>query len=136
MSKIKEFIKTHKKMSIITCVVVVLLIVAIVVSFVIIGHNDRKDKDSDKKTSFKDWDNLIADLEEEPISDLDEKYKENSDSTDKSYKISINKTQNYIVIYEKDKNNKYTKAVKSMICSTGLIHLSVHLRHLINTLGK
>lgn len=106
-------------MSIITCVVVVLLIVAIVVSFVIIGHNDRKDKDSDKKTSFKDWDNLIADLEEEPISDLDEKYKENSDSTDKSYKISINKTQNYIVIYEKDKNNKYTKAVKSMICSTG-----------------
>lgn len=119
MSKIKEFIKTHKKMSIITCVVVVLLIAAIVVSLVLIGHNDRKDKDSDKKTSFKDWDNLIADLEEEPISDLDEKYKENSDSTDKSYKISINKTQNYIVIYEKDKNNKYTKAVKSMICSTG-----------------
>ena len=119
MSKIKEFIKTHRKMSIITCVVVVLLIAAIVVCLVLIVHNDRKDKDSDKKTSFKDWDNLIADLEEEPISDLDEKYKENSDSTDKSYKISINKTQNYIVIYEKDKNNKYTKAVKSMICSTG-----------------
>ena len=45
MSNIKEFIKTHKKMSIITCVVVVLLIAAIVVSLVIIGHNDRKDKD-------------------------------------------------------------------------------------------
>ena len=42
MSKIKEFIKTHKKMSIITCVVVVLLIAAIVVSLVLIGHNDRK----------------------------------------------------------------------------------------------
>lgn len=35
------------------------------------------------------------------------------------YYIKVNKQQNVVTIYKKDKNGKYTKPVKAMTCSTG-----------------
>ena len=35
------------------------------------------------------------------------------------YKISVNKQMNTVTIYKAGKNGKYTKAVKSMVCSAG-----------------
>ena len=36
------------------------------------------------------------------------------------YKLFVNKAQNIVVVYGKDDNGKYTKPIKSMICSVGL----------------
>lgn len=119
MAGLKKFICGHKKMSVAICIFIVIAVVASTAGIIISKHNSREAKEKEQETSFKDWDNLIADLEEEPVSELDESYKDVSSDKDKQYKISVNKTQNYITIYEKDKHDKYTKAVKNMLCSVG-----------------
>lgn len=43
-----------------------------------------------------------------------------SAKTGSPYYIKVNKQQNCVTVYEKDKNGKYTKPVKAMTCSTGV----------------
>ncbi|MFV0342840.1 MAG: L,D-transpeptidase family protein [Anaerocolumna sp.] len=43
-----------------------------------------------------------------------------SAKTEIPYYIKVNKQQNCVTIYEKDKNGKYTVPVKSMVCSVGV----------------
>lgn len=119
MAKLKEFIFTHKKTSIGISAAVLLSIFLVCFAMFFMENDSSKDKKNEDEVSFKDWDNLIADLEEEPVSELDEVYKDPSSDKEKKYKISINKTQNYITILGKDRENKYTKVIKYMVCSAG-----------------
>lgn len=113
---LKKYIATHKKASIITgvCILVILLAIVTGVTLHILNNEDRE-----VDTEVGDWDNLIANLEDEPISEYDEVYKDAEESKDKPYLIKINKTQNLVTIYQKDKAGEYTVPLKSMICSVG-----------------
>jgi len=120
MGKMKEFILSHKKMSIvigIVCLIIILAVIGVIIFFNASGSS--KEDTTPDNTSFNDWDNLIADLEEEPVSELDEVYKDPDSVKGTPYKIAINKTKNVITIYEKDKGDKYTKEIKKIICSVG-----------------
>lgn len=118
MAKLKRFVLQHKKGSIVAGIAALLVIAAVIVAVVLL-RGGKENEDGEKKTSFKDWDHLIADLEEEPVSDLDEPYKDSAEIKGKNYKLSINKTNNYVIVYEKDSKGEYSKVVRTMLCSTG-----------------
>lgn len=119
MAKFKEFIKVHKKLSIGICVGIIVLIIGIVAGVFFLNKSKTGDNSETKDVSAGDWDNLMADLENEPVSEFDEVYKDSSDMKTGVYKIAVNKTRNYITVYGKDKDGKYTKIVKEMVCSAG-----------------
>ncbi len=112
----------HKKRNLIIAGCCGAVVVVLIVAFVFLFGRDKEDntpKETVKKNSLENWDNRIADLENEPVSDLDEVYVDKNTSSDKPYLIQINKSQNCVIIYEKDRNGKYTKPYKAMICSVG-----------------
>lgn len=119
MPKIKEFILSHKK--ILLAVIIILIAVISVVCVAVISSGKQKSGSENKSEvkTFKDWDNLIADLEAEPVSELDEKYEDDKSLSGTPYKLVVNKTKNLITVYEKDKDSNYTKEVKKIICSVG-----------------
>lgn len=119
MGKIKQFFLSHRKMTIIVGIICAVIIIVVVGSVIFAKNSNKDNNKTDDNASFNDWDNLIADLEEEPVSEFDEVYKEPATDGTLPYKISINKTKNVIIIYEKDKEGKYTKEFKKMICSAG-----------------
>lgn len=119
MSKIKEFILSHKKISIGAAIVIVLIIAAICIGLALSHRGGKSEKSGEEASSFKNWDDLIADLEEEPVSEFDEVFNDPDSLTGTPYKLMVNKTSNVIIVYEKDKSGKYTKEAKKIICSVG-----------------
>lgn len=112
----------HKKRNIIIAgCVAVFVIVLVVVLIVLSGGRDKKktEKDTMEQTVTENWDNRIADLENEPVSDSDVVYKDKTKSEDKPYLIQINKSQNCVIVYKKGEDGKYSKPLKAMICSVG-----------------
>lgn len=113
--------KKHKNLWIV-CIVAAVLLVAMLVTLCILlnrdnGSSGNGSQHADMQNS--NWDDRIADLENEPISDMDVVYKDKTASSGKPYLIQVNKTQNCIIIYKKAKNGKYTEPEKAMICSVG-----------------
>lgn len=109
-----------KKLIIGGCVAATVLILVIVLA-IVLGKDDKTDVGGDTQQSgtVDDWDNRIADLENEPVSDLDVVYKDKKENAEKKYLIQVNKSQNCIIIYKKGSDGKYTKPYKAMICSVG-----------------
>lgn len=112
----------NKKRNIIIASCCALLAIVLVVVLVVVLNKDddtKPTKETVEGNSLENWDDRIADLENEPISDMDVVYKDVAESDVKPYLIQINKSQNCITIYKRDENGKYTKPYKSMICSVG-----------------
>lgn len=113
--------KKKKAIIIGSCIAVVVIVLIVLLVFVF-GKDKNKQVNSNptvEEDVLTNWDNRIVDLENEPVSDMDVVYKEKNSSTDKPYVIQVNKSQNCIIIYKKDKNGKYTEPYKAMICSVG-----------------
>ncbi len=108
---------SRKKITVFSIVSVILLATV----FVVILTSGKKDSSGSKKKEepIQNWDDRIADLENEPVSDMDVVYKEKKNVNGKPYLIQINKTQNCIIIYKKGSNDKYNEPVRAMICSVG-----------------
>lgn len=110
--------KNNKKMIAVFSIVCVVVLTTV---FVILMPKGEKDSSGskEKEDTVKNWDDRIADLENEPVSDMDVVYKEQKNVGGKPYLIQVNKTQNCIIIYKKGSNDKYSEPVKAMICSVG-----------------
>lgn len=116
-----EFKKKRRNLWVPGISAAVLLIALIVILCIVTG---RKGKGADGDSELTDkpsqsWDDRIADLENEPVSDMDVVYKDKNASDKKPYLIQVNKTQNCIIVYKQAKNGKYTEPEKAMICSVG-----------------
>lgn len=94
---------------------------AVIVGWLLLkGGSDKKEKkDGTQANTMLDLDNRIADLENEPVSDMDVIYKDKNSTSGKPYLIQVNKTQNCIIVYKKGTNGKYSEPERAMICSVG-----------------
>lgn len=98
----------------------VLLVALIITLCIVLGRDDGNTGDGTQHADVQgDWENRIADLENEPVSEMDVVYKDKNASSARPYLIQVNKTQNCIIVYKLAKNGKYTEAEKAMICSVG-----------------
>lgn len=114
--------KSGKVWMIITAVSVVVLAAVALSVWLLWGRADKKESDgnvAENTDALKDWDNRIADLENEPVSDMDVVYKDKNTVSNKPYLIQVNKSQNCIIIYKKGASGKYTEPERAMICSVG-----------------
>lgn len=112
--------KKHKNLWIICIVAAVLLVALIITLCIVLGRDDGNTGDGTQHADVQgDWENRIADLENEPVSEMDVVYKDKNASSARPYLIQVNKTQNCIIVYKQAKNGKYTEAEKAMICSVG-----------------
>lgn len=111
----------NKKKLWIGLAIVFVLIIAVVLTTVFIfgGKKKEKSEGNEEKVQQFDWSDRFADLENEPVSDMDVVYKDKETSSEKPYLIQVNKSQNIITIYKKDSKGKYTDPFKAMICSVG-----------------
>lgn len=120
VKKIQAYIRTHKKNSIIIGICVLVIILAAIAAIVLFAFKKNESRQSQGNAlNSENWENLITDLENEPVSENDVVYKDESSSKEKPYLIKVNKTQNYVIIYQKDKSGEYTVPLKAMICSVG-----------------
>ena len=120
VKKIQAYIRTHKRNSVIIGICVLVILLAAVTAIVV--HTVKKNESRQSQgnaLSSENWENLITDLENEPVSENDTVYKEDKPSKDKPYLIKVNKTQNSVIVYQKDKTGEYTVPLKAMICSVG-----------------
>lgn len=107
------------KIALIILAVVLVLAVTAALIFAFTRKKEQKGGEKENDSGIKNWDNRIADLENEPISEMDVVYKDSKKTSDKPYAIQVNKSQNSIVIYKKDQNGKYTTPYRAMVCSVG-----------------
>lgn len=117
MKKMKNFICSHKGMS--AMILVIFFVLLGSVFFVIFSKKSHNKGVDNSEASLQDWEERIADLEEEPASEFDELYKDPDSLKGNPYMISINKSKNCVVIYQKNKEGEYKQPVKYMICSVG-----------------
>lgn len=113
MRKEKRIYVKNKKTIGIVLLVLLAVIICTVAGVLLYRHFAGND-DSDGASTLAD---MMADLTNEPVSSEDEPYESSKDS--KAICIKVNKKKNCITVYEKDKDGKFTKPVKTMICSVG-----------------
>lgn len=129
MNNIKDFLFNNKN----RLVMLAAIIVSIVVIFVLVAVFSER-KNTEKEASNTDALEITTLAEEETISledatvdqeigKIDEEISSGEVETapdDKlPYLIKVNRAQNCITIYKKDKNGEYTVPYKAMVCSTG-----------------
>ena len=135
-----------KKIILISIIFLILLAITVFVSCIVILEKKNSNKEISKLTNNM---GIIANVEEEeaivvPMNDesegvieeqeeVEQNEEENNTkeqsknevksttnvSSNSTYYIKINVSENVLTIYTKDENGDYTKPVKAMVCSTG-----------------
>lgn len=116
MKEQKHFFARHKALIIVAAILLAAAIAGAAVG-IVFRLRDKTEAPEEEKNLAE----IMADLVNEPVSDLDETYQP-SEETDKGtnpVRIMVNKQRNCITVYEKDEKGEFNTPVKAMNCSVG-----------------
>lgn len=127
MNNIKDFLFDNKKRIGMLAAVIVSIVVIFVLVAVLSGRkhsngNEGREDELGITTLAEDETIGLEDATvDQEIGNIDETVSENEVETDNTlpYLIKVNRAQNCITVYKKDKKGEYTVPYKAIVCSTG-----------------
>lgn len=116
MKEQNHFFARHKAV-----IITVIILLAAAITGTAVGIVLRLRDKTEAPEEERNLAEIMADLVNEPVSDLDEEYKpsEEMDKSTNPVRIMVNKQRNCITVYEKDEKGEFNTPVKAMICSVG-----------------